>query len=138
MRLVVSDSTPKSSQLEPSYKIKTCIGGWSNDTAKSSQFTETNCLNTTAWSHNNKKELGGSWLELAEVAKRWKLKFELDQIQANSSQLMIKPSGWPNGIPSSIEVLNLDRGGLRVGSTVWPGLNLKKYILPTFSREMYT
>ena len=46
------------------------------------------------------KQLGESWLELAEAAKRWKTSlelgenFELDPIQANSIQL--KPSGWPN------------------------------------------
>ena len=37
-------------QLEPSYKIKTCDGGWPNGTAKSSQFSRKpfNFLNTTA------------------------------------------------------------------------------------------
>ena len=44
------NATPNSSQHEPSYKIKTCIGGWSNDTAKSSRQLARkpfNCLTTT-------------------------------------------------------------------------------------------
>ena len=63
------------SQLEPSYKItiKTCIGGWPNGTAKSSQLARNHskCLNTTAYSRITiTKQLVESWLELAEVAKQ--------------------------------------------------------------------
>ena len=32
------NGTPNSSQLEPSYKIKTCIGWWTNDTTTASQL----------------------------------------------------------------------------------------------------
>ena len=44
------NGTPSSSQLEPSYRIKTCIGGWPNGTAKSSLLAlkPFNCLKTTA------------------------------------------------------------------------------------------
>ena len=62
-----------------------------------------NCRNTTALSHNITKQLGESWLELAEVSKRWKTWLELGENlslikfkpnRSNSSHL--KPSGWPN------------------------------------------
>ena len=51
------------SQLKPSYKIKTDIGGWPNGTTKSSQLARKpfSCLTTTAQCpHNNKT----TWLEL--------------------------------------------------------------------------
>ena len=38
------NGTPNSSQLEPSYKIKTCIGGWPNGTAKSSQLARNHSI----------------------------------------------------------------------------------------------
>ena len=87
------------------YKINTCIGGWPNGTTKSSQLTKNRSI---VWlqSHSHltiTKQLGKSWLELAEVAKRWKMWLVLAEdlslikfkpTQSNSSQL--KPSGWPN------------------------------------------
>ena len=55
-------------------KIKTCIDGWPNDTAKSSQLARNHSI---VWirprSHLTiTKQLGLSWFELTEVAKRWK------------------------------------------------------------------
>ena len=38
------NGTPNSSQLEPSYKIKTCIGGWPNGTAKSIQLARNHSI----------------------------------------------------------------------------------------------
>ena len=62
--------------------------------------------NKTTWFEMAWVDWGGQRVvNLARVG--WK--FELDQIQANSSQL--KPSGWPT-IPNSIEVGNLARVGL--------------------------
>ena len=62
------------SQLKPSYKIKTCIGGWPNGTAKSSQFARKifNCLTTTAQSPNNNNlaRVGLSWLRWSNGGKR--------------------------------------------------------------------
>ena len=83
---------PSQANLSQGTKIKTCIGGWPDGTAKSSQLARNllNCLTTTAQSPNNNKQLccrklagGGQAVEnVAQVG----LKFELDQIQANSSQ----------------------------------------------------
>ena len=95
------NGTPNSSQLDPSYKIKTCIGGLPNDTAKSSQLARNHSIVWWPRSHITiTKQLGESWREVGKggqtvenLARVWR-KFELDQIQANSSQL--KPSGWPN------------------------------------------
>ena len=73
----------------PSYKNKTCIGGWPNGTAKSSHLARKpfNCLTTTAQSPNN-NNLTTQW-ELAEVAKRWNTLCLSWKIWAwsNSSQL---------------------------------------------------
>ena len=93
------NGTPKSSQLEPSYKIKTCIGGWpKNGTAKSSQLARNNsivgirpCSHITT--QNNVARVGFSWktwLELGEYLSLIKFK----PTRSNSSRL--KPSGWPN------------------------------------------
>ena len=63
-----SNGTPNSSQLEPSCKPKTCIGGWPNGTAKSSQLTRKpfNCLTTTLQSPNDNKT---TWRQLAWVGQ---------------------------------------------------------------------
>ena len=69
------NGTPNSSQLEPGYEIKTCIGGWPNGIAKSSQLARKpfNFLTTTAHAPKNNKKLGESWqLSRLELAKRWK------------------------------------------------------------------
>ena len=58
------NGTPKSSQLEPSYKIKTWIGGWPNDNAKSDGKKQCNCLNTTVQLHNGNN--GTTWRKLGE------------------------------------------------------------------------
>ena len=129
------NGTPNSSQLEPSYKIKTCIGGWPNGTAKSSQLARKpfNCLTTTAQSPNNNKT---TWLEFARVGRggqtveylaRVGRKFELDQIQANLSQL--KPSGWPNDtqLHRSCE---LGPSWLELGVTFGQGLKHKNVWSP--------
>ena len=90
------------SQLKPSYKIKTCIGGWPNGTAKSSQLASNpaSFLTTTAQSPNNNET---AWRELARVRRgrhtveslaRVGRKFEPGQLQASPIQL--EPSGWPN------------------------------------------
>ena len=69
------------------------------------------------------EQLGESWLELAEVAKRRNTWFELGEnlslnkinpTQVNSTQV----DGQT--IPNSLEVVNL----ARVGRTVWPGLTV--------------
>ena len=96
------NGTNYSSQLESSYKIKTCIGGWPNDTAKSSQIARNRAI---VWiqprSHITiTKQLGESWLEFGwggqtvEKLARVGRKFELDQIQANSSQLEPTQAKW--------------------------------------------
>ena len=99
------NGTPNSSQVEPSYKIRTCIRGLPNGTARSSQLARYRAI---VWirprSHITiTKQLGESWLELAEVAKRWNTWLELGEnlnlikfkpTRSNSCQL--KPSGWPN------------------------------------------
>ena len=114
------NGTPNSSQLEPSYKIKTCISGWPNGTAKSSQLARNHSI---VWirprSHNNNKT---TWRELAWVGWKWtnggKLgsswakiwawsnSSQLDPTRANSSQV------GGQTIPNSIEVVNLARLGL--------------------------
>ena len=119
-----SNGTPNStSQLEPSYKIKTCFGGWPRyrqvEPACKKPF---NCLNTTTYSHIKiTEQLGESWLELAEVAKRWKTWLELG---ANLSLVKFKPTQakWvakPYPTPSTLWTwLEL----AWVGRAVWPGL----------------
>ena len=65
--------------------------------------------------HINTKQLDDSWLELAEVAKRWKTWLEVGE---NLSLIKLKPtranSSQVGGrtIPNSIEVVNLARIGL--------------------------
>ena len=67
---------PNSSQLEPSYKIKTCIGGWPNDTNKSSQLARNHSIVwIRARSHitikiNNLARVGLSWLRWPNGGKR--------------------------------------------------------------------
>ena len=89
----------RGSQLEPSYKTKTCIGAKrASCTAKSSQLARNHSI---VWirprSHititNNLARVGWGG-QTVENLDRVGEKFELDQIQANSIQL--KPSGWPN------------------------------------------
>ena len=95
------------SQLKPSYKIKICIGGWPNDTAKSSQLARKpfNCLHTTAYSHKNNKTT--SRVQTVENMARVGRTFDwLDPTRANSSQV------GGQTIPNSIEVVNLARVGL--------------------------
>ena len=102
------NGTPNSSQLERSYKIKTCIGEWPNGTAKSSQLARKpfNYLTTTAQSPNNNKttlaRVGSSWAKIWA----WSNWSQLDPTRANSSQV------GGQTIPNSIEVVNLARVGL--------------------------
>ena len=88
-----------SSQVTKS-KLASASGRTVPPSRASSQENHSNCLNTTAQSHNNNKP---TWRELAWVGwgrqtvknvARVGRKFELHQIQAKSIQL--KPSGWPN------------------------------------------
>ena len=66
------NGAPNSSQLEPSYKIKSCIGA----VTKRYRQVEAVAINhhsiVWAWqrSHVTTMRLGNSWLGLAEVAKR--------------------------------------------------------------------
>ena len=97
------------SRLEPSYKIETCIGGSPNGTAKSRHHAGKpfNCLTTTAESPDNNET---TWREWAEVAKqRWK----------TSSQLA--PSEWQT-TANWDQTENLARVGLS-SEYRWPGLN---------------
>ena len=119
------NSTPNSSQFEPSYNIETCIGGWPNDTVKSSQLASEpfSCLNTTAWSRGDDEAI---WRELAwggqtvERLARVGRKCELDQIQANSIQL--EPSGWPNDTQLHPTSCELGPSWLELGGTCGQGL----------------
>ena len=101
------NGTPNSSQLEPSYKIKTYIDAWPNDTAKSSQLARNHSI---VWlrpcSHITiAKQLGESWLSL--------MKFK--PTRANSTQV------GGQTIFNSIELVNLTELAW-VGRIVWPGL----------------
>ena len=120
------NGTPNSSQLEPSYKIKTCIGGWLNGTAKSSQLARNHAI---VWIRPRghiiiRKQLGESWLELAawggQTVVAWLKRENLSLIKskptpANSSQV------GGQTIPNSIEVVNLARAGFS-WEYLWPGL----------------
>ena len=73
---------------------QTCIGGWPNNTVKLSQLARNHSI---AWilpcSHITiTKQLGESWLELAEVAKWWKTWLELGE---HFSWIKFKPT-WSN------------------------------------------
>ena len=110
------NGTPKSSQVEPSWKNITYIGWWPKRTAKSSQLARNQSIvGIRPRSHIITKQLGESWLELAEVAKRWKTWLELGE---NLSLITFKPtranSSQVGGqtIPNSIEVVNFARVGL--------------------------
>ena len=110
-----SNGTPNSSQV---IKIKTCIGGFSNDTAKSSQLARNHSIVWIRPRSNIKitKQLGESWLALAEVAKRRKTWLELGA--ENLSLIKFKPtrsnSSQVGGqtIPNSSQVVNFSRVGL--------------------------
>ena len=110
------NGAPNSSQIEPSYKIKTCIGVWPNYTAKSSKLARnhSNCLNTSE-----------SWLGLAEVPKQRKTWLELGEnlslikfkpTRANSSKWVAKRYPTPSKLWTWLELA-------WVGRTVWLGLN---------------
>ena len=125
------NGTPNSSQLEPSYKIKICIGGWSNDTAKWSQLARNHSIvGIRPRSHTTiTKQLGESWLELTEVAKRWKTWLELGKIiwgWSNSNQLEPTQAKWvAKRYPTPSKLLTC-RELAWVWKTVWPGL--KAYV----------
>ena len=88
------NGTPNSSQLEPGYKIKTCIGGWPNDAAKSSQLARNHSIVWIPHSHITlTKQLSESWPNGGNLTRVGR-QFELGQMQANSSHL--EPSGWTN------------------------------------------
>ena len=122
------NGTPNSSQLEPSYEIKTCIGGWPNAVPPSRASSQENhsIVRLRPLSHLTiTKQLGESWLELAarwpnarKLGSRWAKLWawsnssQLDPTPANSSQV------GGQTIPTSIEAVNL----AWVGRTVWPGL----------------
>ena len=122
------------SQFEPSYKIKTCIGGWRNDTTESSQLarnhsilSQYDCVVTkrqgnlvrVGWGGLNGGELGSSW------AKIWAC--------GNSLQLEPTQAWWvaKRYLTQSIEVVNFARVGLS-GEYRWPGLML---VFPTCNHE---
>ena len=100
------------SQLEPSYKIKRCLGGWPNGSPSWASSQENHLI---VWLRPRShlaitKQLGSGWLELAEVAKRWKSLLDFGD---NSSLIKFKPtpanSSQVGGqmIPNSIQVENL-------------------------------
>ena len=91
------NGTPNSSQLEPSYKIKTCIGGWPNGTSqvelarkKTIQFSDYDCAVTQQY---NLARVGRSSQTVENLARVGR-KFKFAKLQAHSIEL--EPNGWPN------------------------------------------
>ena len=95
------NGTPNSSQLKPSFKIKTFIGGWPNNAAKLNQLERNHSI-VWIWLCSHITIINKTtWLELAELGKQVWLELgknlsliKLKPTRSNSSQL--KPSGWPN------------------------------------------
>ena len=111
------NGTPNSSQLEPSYKIKLASAGGQTvlPSRASSQENHSIFLLKPRSHITITKQLGDSWIELTEVAKRWKTWLELGE---NLSLIKFKPTRSNSlqvggqTIPNSIEVVNLARVGL--------------------------
>ena len=111
------NGTPNSSQLEPSYKSKRASAGGQTVPPRRASSQENHSI---VWLRPHShltitKQLGKSWLELAEMAKRWKTWLELGE---NLSLIKFTPA-WSNSsqvgaqtIPNSIGVVNLARVGL--------------------------
>ena len=88
------------------YKIKTCIGGWPNDTAKSSQLARNHQENMLSWndlvvqmrsrSHNNNKQLGGSWLTWPNGGKLGSSWAKIWPWSNSTQSIQLEPSGWAN------------------------------------------
>ena len=132
MTVITANPPERYSQLKPSYKIKTCIGGWSNDTAKSSQLARNHSirLNKTALSYNNNKT---TWFELTEVAKtvenvsRVGREFELvTTFKPTRAKWVAKRYPTPSKLWTWLE-LAWD------GRTVWPGLKVIRHFVQKLS-----
>ena len=114
-----------SSQLEPSYKIKTCTDRWVAKLYCQVQPARKKTIQFI-WLRSRShltitKQLGKSWLELAEVAKRCKSWLELGE---NLSLITFKPTEakWvAKRYPTPSKLWTWLKLAW-VGRTVWPGL----------------
>ena len=121
------------SQLEPtrSYKIKTCIGGWPNDTAKSSQLARNHSI---VWirphGHTTMtKQLGESWLRWPNGGKLgsswakiwdWSNSNQLDRTWAKwvaERYLTRANSSWEYRLVRALHRKNLDCVRLQLDHT---------------------